>query len=61
MIRDNTRPLRRWNTKYLRKDSIFIVIGRNKERTDEEWIQIGGCFWQGRERVSFKWSLFSFK
>lgn len=53
-MRENTaRPLRRWNGKYLRRDTIFTVMGRNKERTDEEWVQTGGCFWPGGERVAF--------
>lgn len=41
MRRDNTRPLRRWTGVSLTRDTIFTVIGRNKERTDKEWIDSG--------------------
>lgn len=61
MRRDNTRPLRRWTGVSLTRDTIFTVIGRNKERTDKEWID-SGHFWQVREFLtnglfSFEWSL----
>lgn len=41
MRRDNIRFLRRWIGVFFIRDIIFIVIGRNKERIDKEWIDSG--------------------